>query len=128
MNTDQNSAEEVTFHIIMQQALQQPVIDKEGTPLEPGYYWCELEDGDIRHYSVGAGTKAAKGIRYIKSAIPTFPPRIPVKVDTVLYRLKRDVAGIKAGYLFWGLAIPSYVYDVVKGRGFNLEDIEEVKQ
>lgn len=120
-----------TIRITFQDEVQQPVIDKEGTPLEPGHYWCELEDGDIRHYTIGPGASAAKGIRYIKSAVPTFPPRIPQKVDTVLYRLKVDYdAHYKAGYLFWGVESqnPRKVYDSITGGYFMWEDIEEVKQ
>lgn len=130
LTKDQSSAEEVTFHLIMQQALQQPVIDKEGTPLEKGYYWIELEDGSVGHYKLEANGRVCEGARYIKSAIPTFPPRIPAKVDTVLYRLKRDYGDIKAGYLFWGLECPNprRAYDKTKHDAFMWEDIEEVKQ
>lgn len=128
LTKDQSSAEEVTFHLIMQQALQQPVIDKEGTPLEKGYYWKELSNGTVTIiHAVGSGCFSEQA-RYIQAIPPTFPPRIPAKVDTVLYRLKRDVGDLKAGYLFWGLEIPDYVYDRVKQRGFNRVDIEEVKQ
>lgn len=124
------SAEEVTFHIIMQEALQQPVIDKPGTLLPEGYYWKELSNGTVTIiHAVGSGCFSEQA-RYIQAIPPTFPPRIPAKVDTVLYRLKRDVGDLKAGYLFWGLECPNprRAYDKTKHDVFMWEDIEEVKQ
>lgn len=123
-----------TIRITFQDKVEHPMIDKPGTVLPEGYYWKELSNGTVTVIqAVGSGCFSEQA-RYIRAIPPTFPPRIPAKIDTVLYRLKRDYVlnaqeTAKAGYLFWGVESqqPRKVYDSVTGGYFMWEDIEEVQ-
>lgn len=126
--------DEVYFKITLQEEQpQQPIFYGDDTSVpknKTGWYWVENVKGQVYGTEMIEGYFFSSKCRYqrMTQQTPTFPPRIPDKVDTVLYRLIKDVADNKAGYLFWGLKISNYVYDAVKSRGFNLDVLEEVKQ
>lgn len=121
----------VAAEIFSRVAPEPEVIVGDGkTPMPDGCYAFENENDYVGVVKKTHGAYGDKNTRYIRLALPTFPPRpapLPPKPEQHLYRV---VSGIRLGHVFWGgLSLEGrLVVDHGDGTRLSLGDCERMEE